>query len=71
MANKIRPNLFQKVLLVLIAIMAAFGIGLINYAIKLQPEQIWDAVTAMFIWLSAIILLVISGQLEDIRKSKG
>lgn len=71
MVSKQKPNLFQRVLLVLIAILAAFGIGLINYAIKLQPEQIWQAVTAMFTWLGAIILLVIAGQIEDIRKSKG
>lgn len=71
MVNKQKPNLFQRVILVLLAIIASFGIGLINYAIKLQPEQVWSAVTAMFTWLSSIILLVIAGQIEDIRKSKG
>lgn len=67
-ADKLKPNLFQRVILVLIAIMAAFGIGLINYAIKIQPDQIWSAATAMFAWLSVIILLVILGVLEEIRK---
>ena len=68
MASKLKSNLFQKVLLALIAVLAAFGIGLINYAMKLQPDEVWLAVTAMFTWLGTIVLLVISGQIEDIRK---
>ncbi|MDD5417945.1 MAG: hypothetical protein PHW96_03635 [Candidatus Nanoarchaeia archaeon] len=62
------PNPFQKILLVLIAIVSAFGIGLIYYSMQTNIEQTWTAITAMFTWLGVIILMVISGQIEDIRK---